>query len=259
LIVGDADLDGEITGYDASLILQHVVGSIEELPHPGLKTTPATLSLKDFEGCHGDTVSLSLVVDGGEDLYSLEGTISYEPSVLEVLGARSTAGGHLFWQSGVGDIRFVLACSEPLVHQDEVLRFDFFALPGLRERSTVALWSWRTNNLPVQHGGSTAQFKVLYSRHNAPPHRLYCNYPNPFREETEISFALGQEAPVQLNVYNSAGELVRTIADEIHRRGYHSYRWDGRDGCGRRLSSGVYFYRMEIEDGSETRKMSMIQ
>jgi hypothetical protein len=259
LIVGDVDLDGEITAYDASLILQYVVGTVDELPYPGLKSTPAVLRLEDFEGTRGDTVSLALSVDDGRNLYSVEGTILYASSVLELLRVRPIVGGHLYWQKGAGEAEFVLASSREFVLQQRIVEFDFVVLPSSDEVSTVLLRDLRLNNLPLQQQGGSAQFKLLRPGEIAGTPRLYFNRPNPFREETDISFTLGREAPVQLRVYNSAGELVNTIVDEVHDHGSHSYRWNGRDGCGRRLSSGVYFCRMVTEGYSATRKMSMIQ
>jgi len=76
------------------------------------------------------------------------------------------------------------------------------------------------------------------------------NSPNPFHLSTEISFSLEAAGPVRLQVYNVRGELVETLADGPMAAGQHQMEWNVRDGAG-----GIYFYRLEAEGFSETRKM----
>jgi len=75
---------------------------------------------------------------------------------------------------------------------------------------------------------------------------LFQNYPNPFNPETEIRFFLETERDVRLNVYNSLGQLVKTIVSNVLPAGYHTALWDGSNRDGRLVPSGVYFYSLEI-------------
>jgi hypothetical protein len=93
------------------------------------------------------------------------------------------------------------------------------------------------------------------------PRRLFQNAPNPFHSGvgTTITFELTNAAPVRLAVYDAAGHLVRTVAEEWMAPGRHQAIWDGRDRRGNVVASGVYFY--QLWDGRErlTRRMVMIR
>ncbi len=80
---------------------------------------------------------------------------------------------------------------------------------------------------------------------------LLPNYPNPFNPETWIPFHLAQDADVRLTIYDIEGEVVREL-DLGHRvAGYYTDRakaayWDGRNGWGESVASGVYFYQLRV-------------
>jgi PKD repeat protein len=83
---------------------------------------------------------------------------------------------------------------------------------------------------------------------------LQQNYPNPFNPMTEIKFTVPRESNVRLVVYNVKGEAVETLINGSYGAGVHSAIWDARDHA-----SGVYFYRLDAGDYSETRKMIMLK
>ncbi len=85
------------------------------------------------------------------------------------------------------------------------------------------------------------------------------NFPNPFNASTEISFDLSRRCPVELSVFNVVGQKVRTIIDAEIGAGSHTVIWDGLDTYGQPVASGVYFYRLNAGDFSETKKMLMIK
>jgi flagellar hook assembly protein FlgD len=70
-----------------------------------------------------------------------------------------------------------------------------------------------------------------------------------------VSFRLDREREVRMRIYNVRGELVRTVQDGRLPAGFAVLDWDGRDRAGKRVSSGVYFYRVEIDGENLTRKL----
>ncbi len=69
--------------------------------------------------------------------------------------------------------------------------------------------------------------------------------PNPFNPKTEIRFALPEARPIDCDVYDASGRLVRILArDAAHAAGLHGLVWDGRDDAGRTVSAGTYVYRL---------------
>lgn len=86
------------------------------------------------------------------------------------------------------------------------------------------------------------------------------NYPNPFNPATTIKYILPAAQMVHLNVYNVAGQKVRTLFDGLARAGENSIIWDGRDDSNRSVASGVYFYRLQTAHGEVlTRKMALLK
>jgi len=91
------------------------------------------------------------------------------------------------------------------------------------------------------------------------PFKLGKNQPNPFKNETSISFSLAKKSKVELSVYTLTGRLVTTLVDGSIEAGKHVARWDGRDRFGNEVGSGVYYYRLKTEDGSQSGKMILLR
>ncbi len=86
------------------------------------------------------------------------------------------------------------------------------------------------------------------------------NYPNPFNPSTIIAYQLPLNSEVRLEVYNIAGQLVRTLVDrEQQSAGTYAIAWDGRDESGNLLASGVYVYRIETENWVNSKKMLLLR
>jgi len=85
------------------------------------------------------------------------------------------------------------------------------------------------------------------------------NYPNPFRNQTQIHFTLPEARAVTVSVYDVTGRRVATLLNQSLRAGPHEVQWDGRSSTGRTLSSGVYLYRVEAGEYSQTRRMVLIR
>ena len=80
--------------------------------------------------------------------------------------------------------------------------------------------------------------------------------PNPFNPSTSVSFSLDRSGSVTLAVYDISGRLVRTLLQEELEQGRHEVRWDGRNGGGQLVASGVYLCR--LSDGTRTSQQHMM-
>ena len=85
------------------------------------------------------------------------------------------------------------------------------------------------------------------------------NYPNPFNPETRIRFSLEQGSYVTLNIYDVLGRHIRTLKDGYLPAAEYIVTWDGRDDNGRMLSSGVYFYRLSVNQSVSSKKMILLK
>jgi hypothetical protein len=85
------------------------------------------------------------------------------------------------------------------------------------------------------------------------------NYPNPFNPTTNIRFTLSAAADVRLDIYNTLGQHVKTIVNNTIEAGEHTVVWNGESSDGTRVASGIYLYRLQADDYTETRKMILLK
>lgn len=93
--------------------------------------------------------------------------------------------------------------------------------------------------------------------------------PNPASSNTIINYQLPKQAQVCIKVYNLSGQLVKEIINKTQEPGYYQANWDGKDNSGKKVSAGVYLYRMtaRLRQGSDgqageftaTKKMVVIR
>lgn len=84
-------------------------------------------------------------------------------------------------------------------------------------------------------------------------------YPNPFNAATEIEFRTSEPGKVWLAVFNAAGQQVRSLVEETMPAGAHRVRWDGRDGFGRTVSSGLYIARIVSGSRTASKRMTLFK
>jgi hypothetical protein len=84
---------------------------------------------------------------------------------------------------------------------------------------------------------------------------LGANYPNPFNPSTTIPFSLARASHVTLRVYDVTGREVATLADGIRAAGRYTAQWNGVADNGVRVSSGVYFARLDANETQRTQKL----
>lgn len=85
------------------------------------------------------------------------------------------------------------------------------------------------------------------------------NFPNPFNPSTSIEFALPRAGDVNIKIYNILGEEVKTLVSEHLAAGYKSVDWDGRGSNGLPVASGIYLYRIQAGDFTDTKKMVLLK
>ena len=83
--------------------------------------------------------------------------------------------------------------------------------------------------------------------------------PNPFNPRTTLSFLVPARTPVRLAIHDVQGRLVRVLVDEVLPAGQHAVEWDGRDGRGQELATGVYLSRLEAGGEVRSRKLALVK
>ena len=93
---------------------------------------------------------------------------------------------------------------------------------------------------------------------------LLPNYPNPFNPETWIPYRLAEDAFVTLTIYDGSGRVVRTLdvghrVAAVYENRSKAIYWDGKNGLGEQVASGIYFYTLTAGDYTATRKMLILK
>ena len=134
--------------------------------------------------------------------------------------------------------------------------YNFFIIPGFNGTSTAAGTAtiFIDDITAVTDSLSTTGESVLPGKF-----RLYQNYPNPFNPVTTIQYNLPVTGNVQLTVYDISGREITTLVNGQLEAGSHSVKWDGRIRNGEKVASGVYIYRLKMDNYLESKKLLLIK
>jgi len=85
------------------------------------------------------------------------------------------------------------------------------------------------------------------------------NYPNPFNSTTVIKYSLLTTDHVNLTIYNSLGQRVRKLIDQLQAPDYHQVEWNGQNDEGINVPSGIYLYRLQVGSIDVSKKMVLLR
>jgi len=89
--------------------------------------------------------------------------------------------------------------------------------------------------------------------------QLKQNYPNPFNPKTVIAYRLPKADDVELTIYNSMGQKIKTLVETRQTAGEYQANWDGRNESGNLVASGIYFFRMETDNFTQSKRMFFLK
>ncbi|MFA8342474.1 MAG: T9SS type A sorting domain-containing protein [Rhodothermaceae bacterium] len=84
------------------------------------------------------------------------------------------------------------------------------------------------------------------------------NYPNPFNPATSIEYSIPEETNVKIVVFNSIGQEVKTLVNEVQQAGTYTTEWDGTTNSGV-AASGIYFYQLRAGEAVIVKKMVLLK
>jgi hypothetical protein len=123
----------------------------------------------------------------------------------------------------------------------ELVAFDGQGLMG----------SWMSESFAITKGGLADRLPTVYGIRLAGP--------NPARSAALFSLAVPRDGTVNVNVYDVKGALVRQLVRTAMGPGLHSLTWDGRDGSGQLVASGVYFVHLNTSEKQETVRVLLMR
>ncbi|MEZ5357535.1 MAG: FlgD immunoglobulin-like domain containing protein [Candidatus Zixiibacteriota bacterium] len=231
IAASDANADGStLTIADLIYMIRVIQGDAQPYPKP----SPEAL----FEvTAQGNTVTMNTNVDAGAALlvFNVDGTVG-TPTVnngMEV--AYGVEGNELrVLVYNIGDNRLVdgTVLTLNVTGSAQLTEVEAGTFEGATMESSI-------RNLPTAYD-------------------LAQNYPNPFNPQTTIKLALPSASDYSLEIYNIAGQRVRTFSGSAP-AGTLSIVWDGKDASGSTVASGVYFYKVVAGQYSDTKRMVMLK
>ncbi len=212
-----------------------------------------------------DVVDVTRIYGGNvESIYSTDvATVNanleaYESVVVEFTDIEITALNSYDWSftDASGDGEFLL--DDDMAYDQDLL--DWF--DGLEVGATVdyvrgivtySFGSWKLEVRSMADIGENSVNEDAQAR----PLEFALNpvYPNPFNPTTHISYTLPENNSIQLIVYNSLGQMVRTLVNGTQKAGHHTAYWDGMADNGRQVASGIYFLRLVSGQQRQVQKM----
>jgi len=272
-LLGDLSGDGTVSAYDAALILQYCVGLIDKFPIEKMsaakRAVPAIYELRiPNSSVKADEllIRVPITINNGDSLTAGAFKIKYDSSVLRAVGItpRFMLNG-AYWQARIdeekSEIRFAFAKSSPTKQSNDaaLALLEFEPIGDVEGMTTDLVFHdvQIAESISIKNINGSITFLPRQSA-------LLQNYPNPFNPETWIPYQLATDSPLTIHIYNTKGQLVRTIslgnkdAGVYTTKGKAAY-WDGKDSLGQKVASGVYFYTLMAGEFMATRKMLILK
>jgi hypothetical protein len=271
-IAGDVTCDGTVSAYDAALLLQYVVGvdvsamtCIGQWVFEHVTTGEAYFCVSDLTtDLSGQDFTAALIGDVTQNYWpgAPKSVVGTSPAVA-FLGrsATITLSGDVY--SATLDLVGVTARS---VTVPEGLQYEWNVVDGVTKIAVAG--TEPVVNAAITVVVESGESLELYGSVNEVPfatrsqkvpvipsdYSLSQNYPNPFNPETTIEFGLPEDAQVKVTVFNVLGQVATELVDAEMTAGYHVVTWDASE-----MASGVYFYRIQADNFTATKRMVLMK
>ena len=281
IIHGDITLDGIVNKTDLNLLLGHILNP--DLPGWNPQLTEAAdvdnndiLNSLDAYMLHRYITDSSyrFVVQTGEaqSFPQLEIDYSYdaETSRLNLSFSAPQELRALDFVLGEPNSTMLTDVSAPegILDMELLYRNAYICISDGQDMEIGITFSSSLSSIPLvgSLNGHPFQYSIVLSSSGSDQgvsplvNSLAQNYPNPFNPSTTISYSLAKSgSQVNLQIFNSRGQLVRNLVDTPQAEGLHRVVWDGKDDQGGDLAAGLYFYRLRTEDYSQINRMLLLK
>ncbi len=209
----------------------------------------------------GATFEVDILAENLEDLNGALLNFGFDVDQIELIDARpgnlfSSAQGFLFLdRSGEGWVELSanrLDSAQPGVDGSGALAHLTFRMKTAATEEIDLAYDLRSSLNEILSRGSA---KTGPLDNMSTSFQLYAPYPNPVSAQSQIVYALPTDGEVNLSVYDTAGRLVRTLAQGVREAGFHVVSFDGRNDNAASLPAGVYYTKLSVAGQDLTRKL----
>jgi len=153
------------------------------------------------------------------------------------------------------------ASFNPLYLKTDTLTQNTFKIPAFKPGDPVGFY-WRVRGIGVGGNGEWSpannftRAALTHDEDVSSPitFELHQNFPNPFNPSTQIQYSLPSSSHVTIEIFNTIGQRVQVLVDEMKTQGTHSITFDAGG-----LTSGMYLYRLTTPEFTQTKKMNLVK
>jgi len=258
----DVSGNGFVGSFDASLVLQYTAGFLMQFPvGQGLMfKTPsenieAVIRNDTQKAQESKQVAFSLIAGNAGEVYSSEGIIRYDPSLLKFRELVTESNILITTSDQTGILKFAIASPVNLSGRERLVTFVFDILKKSGKQSKIVVDKLLLNETAVEVD------EIVFETGKMIPEDYFMdqNYPNPFNPETTIRYGIPENGKVVIKIFNILGQEIKTLVDREQKAGYYEVKWRGLNKNNQRVGSGVYIYVIKVNSFIKIKRMVFLK
>jgi len=236
----------------------------------------AMVTIGSVTQLENDTIRVIFDLENDTTIGGLEFKVSDEPNALELISDNVIAMGRLasvnqlsLSSNDANDVShfiwFSMALDTIGSGSDQHIQADFLKTTGGNVSVKIKVYDvFPSGPLGETLSGSgdslSTDLVKIWEPTPTPTHfQLRQNYPNPFNPTTEIQYQIPKQAYVTLQVYDLKGNLIKTLAGNVHQPGLYRVIWNGKNEQGTAVASGIYLYKLSSPEKTLSNKMILLR
>ena len=265
--VADVITDTFVDVFDLVGIVNLIYGiPVNPAPPPLFEDERATIALAYNDLQAGGNEMLVINSETPVDLAAVEIDIEYDPAVvyLEKPELAANVGNMTLRYSDnmTGKMKILIHFNNPF--SGDLIESGLADMVEISMTAKKDITAGNTEQLKITKANfstSSAARVEVDGIPNVIPSTFFLsqNYPNPFNPTTMIDFSIESNQRVCLDIYNILGQHVKSLVDTDLPAGAHSIEWDATNQQGGRVSSGVYLYRLSVDQNTQSKKMLFLK
>ena len=261
LLNGDVNNDGIVNALDASEILSFIDNGI--WPNTSTGGNASLLFASSTVNQNG-LLRFPITIGTGQGVRSLEVELDYNEAQVDFKSYVQLlkGGNYRVDASKISDGKAKLVFSSAKENENYFVPAEvLFNLKSNPNSNAVIGSKYSVNGGEFKQGPTFTADGITDVKNETIPNefKVSQNYPNPFNPSTTIMYSIPKRGLVTIKIYDILGGLVKTLVNREVESGTYQTNWNSVDNFGRKVSSGVYFYRVENGANIVTKKMVLIK
>ncbi|MBN2092687.1 FG-GAP repeat protein, partial [candidate division KSB1 bacterium] len=209
----------------------------------------------------GETFIISLMLDSISNLLAFNSELTYDPDFLELVqiqkGTQFTDFNFEYANSPNGILKIGGFGVKPVAVSGAFTNITFVMKRGKVGETNIFINNMLANDTSLPN--RIFKIKTENSTTTQAQFILNQNFPNPFNATTVIEYQLSKPELIDLAIYNTLGQRIKTLVASNQEAGTYKITWEGTDIQGISVPSGVYFFKLISKEQTQMRKMILMR